>query len=128
STNPFLFAFITMILTALIHSSAAMIIIGIAFVQSNVLSLDSVLPLVLGANLGSTLPVIISSLASSWEGRKLAFFNFLFKGAGVVLGLSFLFLLSDFVSYLPGDASRQVANFYTLFNIETAAFLFLSIL
>src|SRR5699024_3048895 len=34
STNPFLFACIAMLLTALMHSSAAMIIIGIAFVKS----------------------------------------------------------------------------------------------
>lgn len=124
STNPVLFAFIAMILTALMHSSAAMIIIGIAFVQSDVLSLESVLPLVLGANLGSTLPVILSSMASSWEGRKLAFFNFVFKGTGVILAMAFLFLITDLVPYLPGDAGRQIANFHTLFNVAIAVLFF----
>ncbi|HLR03910.1 MAG TPA: Na/Pi cotransporter family protein [Virgibacillus sp.] len=124
STNPLLFALIGMLFTALMHSSAAMIIIGIAFVKSDVLSIDAVLPLVLGANVGSTLPVIISSLASSWEGRKLAFFNFLFKGTGVILALACLPLLTDLVPFLPGSAARQVANFHTLFNIAIAVLFF----
>lgn len=124
STYPLLFALIGMLFTALMHSSAAMIIIGIAFVKSDVLSIQAVLPLVLGANVGSTLPVIISSLASSWEGRKLAFFNFLFKGTGVVLALLCLPLLTDVIPFLPGSAARQVANFHTLFNIVIAVLFF----
>ncbi len=124
STNPFLFAFIAMLLTALMHSSAAMIIIGIAFVKSDVLSVDAVLPLVLGANVGSTLPVIISSIASSWEGRKLAVFTFLFKATGVLLALVIFGMLTDFVPYLPGSSERQIAHFHTLFNIVIAALFF----
>src|SRR5699024_7195101 len=48
SENPIVLAFIAMILTALMHSSAAMIIIGIAFITSGVFTLPAVLPLVLG--------------------------------------------------------------------------------
>src|SRR5690625_5510293 len=72
-----------MILTAVMHSSVATIIIGIAFVTSDVLSLSAVLPLVLGANIGTTLPVVISSLASRAEGKKLALFYFSIKVIGV---------------------------------------------
>lgn len=127
STNPLLFAFIAMLLTALMHSSAAMIIIGIAFVKSDVLSVEAVLPLVLGANVGSTLPVIISSIASSWEGRKLALFNFIFKGTGVILAMILLGKLKDFIPYLPGGIERQIAHFHTLFNI-TIAIIFLPLI
>src|SRR5699024_12768150 len=116
-TNPLLFAFIAMLLTALMHSSAAMIIIGIAFVKSDVLSVEAVLPLVLGANVGSTLPVIISSIASSWEGRKLALFNFLFTGTGVILAMILLGKLKEFIPYLSGGMERQISHFHTLFNI-----------
>src|SRR5699024_11205810 len=90
SEKPIVLAFIAMILTALMHSSAAMIIIGIAFVTSGVLTLPAVLPLVLGANVGSTLPVVVSSLASRIEGKKLALFYFLFKAAGVAAALILL--------------------------------------
>src|SRR5690625_4954096 len=58
SEKPILFALVGMIFTALIHSSAAMIIIGIALVTSDVLSISAVLPLVLGANVGDRKSVV----------------------------------------------------------------------
>ncbi len=115
--NPILFTIIAMLLTALMHSSAAVIIIGIAFVTSDVLTLPAVLPLILGANIGSTIPVVISSLASRLEGKKLAFFYFFFKTTGVIVTLPLLFLLTDAIQMLPGSPERQIAHFHTLFNI-----------
>lgn len=124
SQNPILFAIIGMIFTALMHSSAAMIIIGIAFVTSDVLTLPDVLPLVLGANVGATLPVVISSLASQLEGKKLALFYFLFKGIGVVIAMSLLAFITDWIHYLPGNPARQIAHFHTSFNIAIAMLFF----
>lgn len=124
SENPILFALIGMVFTALMHSSAAMIIIGIAFVTSDVLSLQAVLPLVLGANVGATLPVVVSSLASQIEGKKLALFYFLFKGIGVVIAMSLLVFITNWVELLPGSPERQIAHFHTLFNIANAVLFF----
>lgn len=117
SDQPILLLIISMLLTALMHSSAAIIIIGIAFVASGVLTLPDVLPLVLGANIGSTIPVVISSLASRLEGKKLALFYFALKTVGVIIIFPLLFLLVDFVELLPGNPERQIAHFHTLFNI-----------
>ncbi|MFK4996779.1 Na/Pi symporter [Bacillus sp. N9] len=82
SKSPLLFALIAMLLTALFHSSAAMIIIGIAFVTTGILSVQTIIPLVIGANVGSTIPVIMTSLATNKEGKKLASFYFLLKRLG----------------------------------------------
>lgn len=120
SERPILLALIGVVFTALMHSSAAMIIIGIAFVTSDVLTLSAVLPLVLGANVGDTLPVLISSLASQSEGKKLAIFNFLFKGIGATIAMLLLVFITDWVEYLPGSPERQIANFHTLLNIAIA--------
>src|SRR5699024_9740128 len=111
SEKPIVLAFIAMILTALMHSSAAMIIIGIAFITSGVFTLLAVLPLVLAANAGSTLPVVISSLASRFEGKKLALFYFLFTSTGVVFAMPLLTFITDWVSLLPGSPERQIAHF-----------------
>ena len=124
SEKPILFALVGMIFTALMHSSAAMIIIGIAFVTSDVLSISAILPLVLGANVGSTLPVLLSSLASRIEGKKLALFYFLFKGIGVVLAMLLLTALTDWVIKIPGGTERQIAHFHTFFNIAIAVLFF----
>lgn len=115
--QPILLFIIGIIFTALMHSSAAMIIIGIAFVTSGVLSLPAVIPLVLGANVGDTLPVLVSSLAYQIEGKKLAIFNFLFKTIGAVVVLFLLPLITDWILFLPGAPERQVAHFHTLLNI-----------
>lgn len=117
SDNPLLFTFIALVLTALMHSSAAVIIIGIAFISSGVLTLPAILPLVLGANIGSTIPVVISSLTSRLEGKKLAIFYFLIKTVGVLITLPLLYWITDYVQMLPGTPERQVAHFHTLFNI-----------
>ncbi|MEN1968802.1 Na/Pi cotransporter family protein [Lentibacillus sp. N15] len=124
SDKPILFALIGMVFTALMHSSAAMIIIGIAFVTSGVLTLPAVLPLVLGANVGATLPVVVSSLSSQLEGKKLAIFYFLFKGIGVIIAMSLLSFITGWVDLLPGDPERQIAHFHTIFNIAIAMLFF----
>lgn len=124
SKNPLLFGMIAMALTALFHSSAAMIIIGIAFVTTGVLSVHAVIPLVIGANVGSTIPVIITSLTTNIEGKKLALFNFIFKCSGAVLAFLLLPWLSHYVDLLPGNGQRQIANFHTSFNIVIAALFF----
>lgn len=124
SNKPVLFAIIAIVLTALMHSSAATIIIGIAFVTSDVLSLSAVLPLVLGANIGTTLPVVISSLASRAEGKKLALFYFSIKVIGVTIAMLFLTWISKLVPLLPGSPERQIAHFHTLFNIGVTVLFF----
>lgn len=120
SENPFIFAFISMVLTALFHSSAAMIIIGIAFVTNGVLTMEAVIPLVLGANVGSTIPVLISSTTSSKEGKKLAVFYFSFKFIGVALVFFGLAFLGPLMEMIPGNPGRQIANFHTIFNVWIA--------
>lgn len=124
SGKPLIFALIAMVFTALMHSSAAMIIIGIAFVSSGVLSLPAVIPLVLGANVGSTIPVIISSLASRIEGKKLALFYFIIKTIGVTILMLLLVWVTDWVQLLPGGDERKIAHFHTLFNIFVALLFF----
>ena len=124
SESPILFALIAMVFTALMHSSAAMIIIGIAFITSDVLSVQAVIPLVLGANVGSTIPVVISGLAYRGEGNKVGLFYFFFKTIGAVIAMALLIFLVDLVPMLPGSPERQIAHFHTLFNIAIALLFF----
>ena len=93
SDIPIMFAFISMVLTAIFHSSAAMIMIGVAFVTNGVLSVEAIIPLVLGANVGSTIPVLVSSTTSNQKGKQLAVFYFSFKLIGVVISFLGLHLI-----------------------------------
>src|SRR5699024_9002704 len=122
--HPVLLFIIGIIITALMHSSAAMIIIGIAFVTSDVLSIGAVLTLVLGANVGDTLPVLISSLPSQSDGKKLAIFNFIFKAIGAVISMFLLTIIIDWIEFFPGDPERRIAHFHTLLNIAVTLLFF----
>lgn len=127
SDIPIMFAFISMVLTAIFHSSAAMIMIGVAFVTNGVLSVEAIIPLVLGANVGSTIPVLVSSTTSNQKGKQLAVFYFSFKLIGVVIAFLGLHLILPYIGLLPGSPERQIAHFHTIFNIGIA-FLFLPVL
>jgi len=120
SGQPILFAFLAMLLAALFHSSAAVILIGIAFIDNGILAVEVIIPLILGANVGSTIPVVVSSLSLSLEGKKLAVFTFLFNFSGAVLFLILLSFMMKGIGLLPGDPGRQVAHFHTLFNVVNA--------
>lgn len=120
SKNPLLFTVLAMSLTALFHSSAAMIVIGITFVTTGVLSVQAVIPIVIGANIGSTIPVMVTSLATNKEGKKLALFNFLFKMTGAIIAFICLVWINKYLYLLPGSPERQIANFHMFFNIAVA--------
>src|SRR5699024_7455244 len=120
SERPILLALIGVAFTALMHSSAAMIIIGITFVTSDVLTLSAVLPLVIGANVGDTFPILITTFAPQSEVKKLAIYYFLFKRIRATISMLLFVFITDWVEYLPGSPERQIANFHTLLNIAIA--------
>lgn len=118
--QPILLLVISLLLTVLMHSSATVIVIAMSLATTGALEPSSVIPVILGANLGATFPAIISSLASTAEGRKVAVSYFAFKLTGVALCFPLIYLSDNLVQYLPGETERQIANMHTLFNIFVA--------
>ena len=84
------------------------------------MSFDSAAFLILGANVGTCLPVIIASADMSEQSRKSAYFNLAFNIFGTLL--FFFPLLSDrFIGAIPffntPDTGRNIANFHSFFNL-----------
>jgi len=107
----------TGLLTVALQSSTASIGLGIGLAQAGLLPGITMVPWVLGANLGITLTMMIAGWGST-EGRRLAIGSLLIKGFGailILLGSSrfFLFILN----ILPGAIDRKAANLNTLFNL-----------
>ena len=107
----------TALLTVALQSSTASIGLGIGLAQSGLLPGTTIVPWVLGANLGITLTMMMAGRGSI-EGRRLAIGSLLIKGCGalvILLGSSrfFVFILN----LLPGAIDRQAANLNTLFNL-----------
>lgn len=106
-------------LTAIIQSSSASIGILIALASQGLLPIEAALPILFGDNIGTCVTALLSSLGANKTAKRAAFIHFLFNVIGTLL---FVFILKypvlNFVKALtPGDATRQIANAHTLFNI-----------
>jgi len=119
--EPVLAILVAALLTWLAHSSLATILLILSFVGAGVASIDLAFALVLGANLGGALPALTATLRAPAAGRRVAIGNAIFKLAGVALVLPFLAALAPWIAAFEADASRQVVNFHTAFNLALAA-------
>ncbi len=109
------------VLTAAMNSSAAMLGIAVAFASQGLISLNGALPLVLGANVGTCAPALISSVGAVAEARRVAIAHCLFKVIGVLLFFPFLGWLAPGVEATGASLVRQIANAHTFFNLALLA-------
>jgi phosphate:Na+ symporter len=107
----------TALLTVALQSSTASIGLGIGLSASGLVPEATMVPWVLGANLGITLTMMMAGWGSV-EGRRLAIGSLLIKGFGaivILLGGSQFSLFM--IGLLPGAIDRQAANLNTFFNL-----------
>jgi phosphate:Na+ symporter len=108
------------VFTAIIQSSAATIGLVLTLAFQGVISLESAIPLVLGANIGTCATALLASLGSGAEGRRIAWAHTFFKVAAVVLLLPFLDRFTGLIAGTSTSLTRQIANAHSLFNIGAA--------
>ncbi|MCK5237390.1 MAG: Na/Pi cotransporter family protein [Deltaproteobacteria bacterium] len=111
---------ITAILTSIFQSSAATLGLAITAAYSGLLTTDSLMPIVLGANIGTCSTAIFSSIGAPVDSKRVALAHILFKVIGVLIVLPFLGLFTELVSQVSSDTVRQVAYAHTFFNIAIA--------
>ena len=111
---------IATLLTALFHSSAATIGIALAFAAQDLMPLSSAMPIILGANIGSSAAALLASIGTTAEARRVALAHGLFKTVGVVLLLPFLDHFETLVAATATTPMRQIANAHTFFNLGIA--------
>jgi phosphate:Na+ symporter len=118
--SPILAIIASAVFTAIIQSSAATIGLVLTFAFQGVINLETAIPLVLGANIGTCATALLASLGSSAEGRRIAWAHIFFKVAGVLLLLPFLDYFTRFIGATATSLTRQIANAHSLFNIGAA--------
>lgn len=110
-----------LIITAVIQSSSAVTSVMIILASNGLLSFESSMFLILGANIGTCFSVIIASSNKPAEARRVAYFNILFNIVGAVVLFLPLTLLKTQISNafmsFSGTIEREIANFHTLFNL-----------
>lgn len=107
-------------ITAILHSSAATLGLAITAAHSGLLTTEAAVPIVLGANLGTCVSAMISSIGAPVDAKRVALAHVLFKTLGVVIILPFVSFFAGLVGDVGGTLARQVANAHTFFNIGLA--------
>ncbi len=105
------------LVTALLHSSAATLGIALAMGGEGLLTLKAALPIVLGANIGTSAPAWMASMGASVEAKRVAMAHVVSKGVGALLIYPFLSPFASWISQTAGSVPRQIANAHTFFNI-----------
>ena len=125
-----LYALVGVLLTMVMQSSHASLLLCLAALNAGQLPFDHALALVVGINVGATSPVLLGAVHSSLEGQRLACLDLLFKSTtAIVCLLAFVPLLyiNDFLAVNLGfgeeELALRLALFHTLFNLLAIAWL-----
>lgn len=106
------------LVTAVIQSSSATTGIMIALAAAGLLTIESAFPVLLGANVGTCVTALLSSIGAKRSAKRAAIMHLTIKIIGTV---TFALLLTDptlfIVNRLSDNPARQIAWAHTLFNI-----------
>jgi len=117
SSGPLTGALAGMLITAIVQSSSITTGLCILLVQQSLLPATSAIPIVIGANIGTTVTALVASIKMNKTARSVALANLCFNVFGVVLFLPFLGSFSAKVVEAAGDPGMAVAWAQLIFNL-----------
>ena len=109
--------FVGAVLAVVSYSSLAIVLLTATLALSQVIPTEVALGLVLGANLGSGLLAVLTTLKANVATRQVPLGNLVFKLLGVAMAAPFLGLWMRYVPKVMGDAATQVVLFHLVFNL-----------
>lgn len=126
--SPLLGILASTIFTGIIQSSGATIGLCVVMAGEGLLSFESAMPLVFGANIGTCVTALLSAIGATTEGKRTALAHTLFSVIGVILFTPFLIPFENVIRTITHamgtDAvPRLIANGHMFFNIFNAALL-----
>ena len=127
-------ALVGAVFTALVQSSSATTVLAIVLASQGLLTLESGIAVVIGANIGSSVTAVLASLGRTPDSKRAAIAHVLFNMVAGVVWLAALTPLAALaVSISPthpnlagmprlaAEVPRQLANAHTIFNVATVA-------
>jgi phosphate:Na+ symporter len=120
ASNPLLGVVYGIIITIIIQSSSVVVGLVIVLISQGVISLDAAIPIVVGANVGTTSTALLVSLKLSPVAKLTALSSSLFNVIGMILIFPFLGLLTHIAQNFTSVPALQVAFAFTLSNTFTS--------
>ena len=105
-------------LAVLSYSSLAIVLLTATLATTNVIPIDVAIGLVLGANLGSGLLAVLTTLNANIETRQVPMGNLVFKIIGIAVAAPFVGLwIKTMRPLLPDDSATLVVMYHLTFNL-----------
>jgi phosphate:Na+ symporter len=129
--NPLLGILVGTAFTALIQSSSAFTGIIIVLGSQGLITLEAAIPLLFGANIGTSITAALASINTGREAKRVALAHTLFKVLGVLLFVWWIPSYAEIIRMISPDGAeglsgaaqladvvpRQIANAHTIFNV-----------
>lgn len=117
--NPYLFFFVGLILTAIVQSSSAVMVIALSAISVNAIELDAAVALIIGSNIGTTVTVLFGAIKGTASKKQIAAGHVLFNVFTAVVALIFLYPLIHLITSILGieDPLLVLVTFHTIFNL-----------
>lgn len=120
ATNPLLGILYGIVVTIIIQSSSVVVGLVIVLLSQGVIDIDSAIPIVIGANIGTTSTALLISIKLSPLSRLVAWSVSAFNVIGVILIFPFFGVLKDIALAFSTVPSLQVAMAFTVSNTFTS--------
>ena len=124
---PLALIFLGIVFTAIMQSSSAITGLVIVMVQGNSMEMGSALFIMLGANIGTCVTALISTIGTSINAKRTGIIHLLFNVFGTLIFTIFIWILKNQVIELLGKITSkkamQIAWFHLFFNIITTLIL-----
>lgn len=118
--NPLLAVLLGCVFTAVVQSSSVTTGLAIILTQQGLLSLTNAVPLIMGANIGTTATALISMFNMDLSAKKAALSHFLFNVGGVLIFLPVFLLFGDRLSEVDASPAIALAYVHLVFNVGTS--------
>ncbi len=113
--------FVGFAFTAIVQSSSATTALLVSMAAEGSISIVAAFPMLLGANIGTTVTAMLSSIGANKTAKKAAIMHLMFNVFGslifLVLFIAFRDNALDLMTSLGTNTKRQVANTHTIFNV-----------
>ena len=117
--NPLVGIGIGFLATAIVQSSSVITGLAVVFTQQHLMGLDVAIPILMGANIGTTVKSLVAVVNMDTSAKKTALAHFFFNVGGVLIFIPWLLLWPESYNFLSSDPALALANFHVAFNITT---------
>jgi phosphate:Na+ symporter len=114
--NPFLGIGLGIVVTGIVHASAIPISIMALLAQQDLVSLENALPVIMGANIGTTVTALLAGAVATVSGKRTAVSHLIFKCIGVSLSLNLMPYFLVILKSLSSSVAQQIVLAHFLLN------------